>query len=283
MKLNHMSFARFFRCPTEGWLPKLQQLSLLVCLVMATHDASATTRGYAYQPGKVYTINTALGVATQIVIDSEERVVDFGTGFSAGWDLVRRDNIFYIKPKDPDAETNMYIRTDKRSYLFDLRLVSKDWKTIDDAKSAGVHYVVQFVYTDDAATKAASQRSGVAPPRTEPPKLEAVAVPDTRSIAPTGMSFEPDGRKEYHTRYEIAVNDDSKWLVPTRVYDDGKFTYLHFAQGTPSPAVFGRSALRSQEYVVNKTIASDDAVVVHGTHPVIVIRYGNNTVAIRRR
>jgi type IV secretion system protein VirB9 len=210
-------------------------------------------------------------------------VLDFGTGFSAGWDLVRRENIFYIKPKDTDAETNMYVRTDRRSYLFDLRIVSKEWRNIDDAKAAGVHYVVQFVYSDDKSNKSSAQRANAALAKLEPPKLDVVETPDTRAVAPTGMSFEPDGRKDYHTRYEIAANDESKWLVPTRVYDDGKFTYLHFAQGTPTAAIFGRSALRAQEYVVNKTVASDEALVVHGIHPVVIVRYGNNTVAIRRR
>jgi type IV secretion system protein VirB9 len=265
------------------WLACCRTVATFLCVLLTVTQVAGTSRGYVYQPGKVYTVNSALGVATQIVIDPEERVLDFGTGFSAGWDLVRRENIFYIKPKDPDAETNMYVRTDRRSYLFDLRVVSKDWRNIDDAKSAGVHYVVQFVYSDDKSNKSSAQRANAALAKLEPPKLDVVETPDTRTVAPTGMSFEPDGRKDYHTRYEIAANDESKWLVPTRVYDDGKFTYLHFAQGTPTAAIFGRSALRAQEYVVNKTVASDEALVVHGIHPVVIVRYGNNTVAIRRR
>ena len=271
-----------FTLCAQTWLPGARFFALIT-LFLSLSEAGATTKGYAYQAGKVFTVNTALGVATQIVIDPDEQVIDFGTGFSAGWDIVRRENILYIKPKDPDAETNMYLKTDKRSYLFDLRLVSKDWKTIEDAKAAGVHYVVQFVYPASSNTaKSSSLRGAPSLSKNECQKIDPVDGPDMRAVGQTGMSFEPDGRKEYHTGYEIAVNGDSRWLVPTRVYDDGKFTYLHFAQGTPATAIFGRSSIRAQEYVVNKTIASDDAVVVHGIHPVIVLRYGNSTVGIRR-
>lgn len=253
---------------------------LWLFLVILAVPCAATTKGYAFQPGRVYTVNTALGLATQVVIEPDERVLDFGTGFSVGWDIVRRENIFYLKPKDPDAETNMYIRTDKRSYLLDLKLVSKDWRTIDDAKNAGVYYVVQFVYGEDER----GQKSSAKPQLLEPPQLQSSDPALTpKTIAPTGMAFEPEGRRDYHTNYEIAANEDSKWLVPVRVYDDGAFTYLHFATGTPSPAIFGRSALRAQEYVVNKTVPSDYGVIVHGIHPVLVVRYGNQTVAIRRR
>jgi type IV secretion system protein VirB9 len=259
---------------------RLIEYALLLLFATLAAPSNAITKGYAFQPGRVYTVNTALGVATQVVIEPDERVLDFGTGFSAGWDIVRRENIFYLKPKDPDAETNMYIRTDKRSYLLDLRLVSKDWRTIDDAKNAGVYYVVQFVYGDDArGTKPLAKSQTLEPPQL-PPNDPSQAP---KAITPTAMSFEPEGGRDYYTKYEIAANDDSKWLVPVRVYDDGTFTYLHFATGTPSPAVFGRSALRAQEYVVNKTVPSDHGVVVHGVHPVLIVRYGNQTVAIRRR
>jgi type IV secretion system protein VirB9 len=253
-----------------------------VCLAIYIFSSAAfaTTRGYVYQPGRVYTVNTALGVATQIIIEPEEKVLDFGTGFSAGWEIVRRDNIFYIKPKDVDAETNMYIRTEKRSYLIDLRLVSKDWRTLNDAKAAGVNYIVQFVYPEDPQKKANTDSTAVLTPPKLPTSVVTGDAPASKPIAPSGVNIEPDGRRNYHSNYELAVNDDSKWLAPLRVYDDGVFTYLHFAPGTPSAAIFGRSSLRAQEYVVNKTVASDTGVIVQGLHAVLIVRYGNNTVAL---
>ncbi len=274
--------------------------------------AAVTHQDYAYAEGKTYVVNTALGIATQIVVGRDEKVVDFGTGFSAGWELVRRENVFYIKPKDIDAETNMYIRTDKRSYVIDLRVVSKDWKKIDDAKQAGVHYVVQFTYPQDAALrravvtgKSADEASDLALRQASmlgknPDDASSIAMRSATAlsksaedlardrvtaseITPTKMSIEPVGRKTYFTNYEVAADMSARWLVPMRVYDDGAFTYLQFADGVNSPAVFARSSVRAQEYVVNKTVSGETLQIVHGVHPVLVVRHGDSVVAIRRK
>jgi type IV secretion system protein VirB9 len=258
-------------------------LSAVLALGAPT-PASATTKNYVFSPGRTFTVNTALGIATQIVIEPGEKVLDFGTGFSAGWDIVRRDNIFYIKPKDPDAETNMYIRTDRRLYLLDLRIVSRDWRTLSDAKSAGVNYIVQFnsnsdFVADDVKRLLPQAQDG----RRAAERASGEAAPVRLDIEPTAFSPEPTGRGAYHTNYSVATSDNAEWLVPRRVYDDGKFTYIHFAEKTPTAAIFGRSGLRAQEYVVNKTVPREDLQVVHGVHPVLVVRYGEHTVAIRRQ
>lgn len=236
----------------------------------------STHQGYAYEEDKAYIVNTALGIATQIVVGRDEKVLDFGTGFSAGWELVRRENIFYIKPKDPDAETNMYIQTDKRSYVLDLRIVSKDWKRISDAKLAGVHYVVQFTYPESLALRSTNATSKIA----NGSENDGLAK---QEIVSTKISNEPTGRKNYFTNYEIAADMSARWLVPVRVYDDGAFIYLQFAEGVNSPAVFARSSVRDQEYVVNKTVSGDTVQIVHGIHPVLVVRHGDSVVAIRRK
>lgn len=289
----------------------LTPVALWTLLNQAVH-AAGTHQDYAYADGKTYVVNTALGIATQIIVGRDEKVVEFGTGFSSGWELVRRENVFYIKPKDPDAETNMYIRTDKRSYVIDLRVVSKDWKKIDDAKTAGVHYVVQFTYPQSATLKQQdlTGKSSVevndlllkqasmlgksadnlanmtlrdsAALSANPAHIFRDRVASTE-IVPTKISIEPVGNRTYFTKYEIAAEMPAKWLVPVRVYDDGAFTYLQFAEGVNSPAVFARSAVHAQEYVVNKTVSGDTLQIVHGIHPVLVVRHGDSVVAIRRK
>jgi type IV secretion system protein VirB9 len=264
---------------------QLSSLILLLAIVLgAPTPASATTKGYVFVPGKTFTVNTALGVATQIVIDPGEKVLDFGTGFSAGWEIVRRDNIFYIKPKDPDAETNMYIRTDRRLYMLDLRVVSRDWKTLADAKAAGVNYIVQFTFNDDFVAGDVTRLLPQAQDGRRVAERETGGEAQVRrDIESTSISPDPTGRGEYYTNYSVAASGGAEWLIPRRVYDDGKFTYIHFAEKTPTSAIFGRSGLRSQEYVVNKTVPREDLQIVHGVHSILVVRYGEYTVAIRRR
>ena len=95
-------------------------------------------------------MRAGLGITTQIDLGPNENVIDFSTGFSAGWELTRRDNVFYLKPKNVDVDTNMVIRTATHSYIFELRVVATDWKALDQARQAGVQYKVRFKYPNAA-------------------------------------------------------------------------------------------------------------------------------------
>lgn len=219
-------------------------------------------RSYTYQAGRVYSVPTGLGIATQIVLDPSEKIRDFGTGFSSGWDIVRRDHVIYLKPKDPDAETNMYIRTDQRSYLLDLKIVSKDWIKIDEARAQGVAYVVQFTYPDVAARNQQLPGAG-----------DAAADPAAPQRSPY-LSF--------HTDYEAASEAGAKWLTPLRVYDDGVVTYVQMPQMAQVPAFFGRLSDRGEEFLLNRSM-DKGRHVLHGVYPFLVIRHGSDVVAVRRR
>ena len=221
-----------------------------------TTPTSETIRYYSYTPGHVYAVHAGLGIATQIILDPSEKVRDFGTGFSSGWDIVRRDNVFFLKPKDPDAETNMYIRTDRRSYLFDLKIVSKDWIKIDEARAQGVSYVIQFTY---------------------PEMRSEISNPKQTFSPPTSSPY-----LSFYTEYEASSEDSAKWLRPIRIFDDGKVTYVQMPPMTQTPAFFGRMTDRGEEFLVNRSM-DKGRHVLHGVYPFIIIRYGTDVVAIRRR
>ena len=129
-------------------------VGVLVVVAWAGSAGAQEVREVPYQRDQVVRVNTGLGIATQIEISAQEQVKDFGTGFSDGWELVRRDNIFYIRPKNVDVDTNMYIRTNMRSYLLDLRVSATKWKTLEEAKNAGVFYKIRFVYGNEEPDKA---------------------------------------------------------------------------------------------------------------------------------
>jgi type IV secretion system protein VirB9 len=70
---------------------------------------------YEYEPNRIYQVRTGLGITTQVELSPNDKVIDYSTGFSSGWDLTRRDNVFYLKPKNVDVDTNMMIFIDKRT------------------------------------------------------------------------------------------------------------------------------------------------------------------------
>jgi type IV secretion system protein VirB9 len=216
---------------------------------------------YDYEPDRIYPVRTGLGITTQIELSPHEEIIDYSTGFSSGWDLTRRDNVFYLKPKNVDVDTNMMIRTATHSYIFELKVVATDWKALEQARQAGVQYKITFRYPNATEFKAEEAK---------PPQL----------------STELEKGRRYHFGYDYATRSRQTWLVPTNVYDDGQFTYVRmsdlgvFPTGN-FPTVFGRERRDGEDFVVNTTVEGN-TIVVHGTYPYLVIRHGENVVGVRR-
>lgn len=230
----------------------------------AAGSASAQVmQQYVYEPGKIYEIRTGLGITTQLELSENETVLDYSTGFSSGWDLNRRDNVFYLKPNNVDVDTNMMVRTDKREYMFELKVVATDWTALAQAKRAGVQYKVSFEYPNDPAFE------------------EAVAAAPAE-----GRSSAIEPGRTYNFDYSYASRSKTPWLVPVSVYDDGRFTYIEmpdmaqFPTGN-FPAVYGRQKRRGEDFVINSTVEKN-TIIVHGTFSYLVIRHGENTVGLRR-
>lgn len=218
-------------------------------------------REVPYQVDQVVRVNTGLGIATQIEISPQEQIKDFGTGFSDGWELVRRDNVFYIRPKNVDVDTNMYIRTNMRSYLLDLRVSATKWKTLEEAKNAGVFYKVRFVY-----------------PSETPDKASSMAAANT-VLSPSAAALDSQGN--YHLNYDYSTIRSDSTIVPTRVYDNQQFTYIHLPPLAHFPAVFGRHERSGEEFLVN-TKSEKNVVVILGVYPFLVMRMGSDVVGLRR-
>lgn len=245
----------------------LLALSAALCLAaVAPRGAMAqAVQQYEYQPDRVYQVRTGLGITTQIELSPNEKILDYSTGFSNGWDLSRRDNVFYIKPKNVDVDTNLMIRTATHSYIFELKVVATDWKTLEQARTKGVQYKIAFNYPADTSFAA-----------------EATKVADTPELSTALVK----GRS-YNFNYDFASRSrKAPWLVPVNVYDDGQFTYIKMSDLTKFPtgnfpAVYMREKEHGEDAVVNTTVEGN-TIIVHGTYPYLVIRHGDNVVGLRR-
>lgn len=217
---------------------------------------------YTYVPDGIYTVRTGLGITTMVELSPSENVLDYSLGFSSGWDVSRRDNIFYLRPKNVDVDTNLMVRTETHAYIFELKVVATNWRELEQAKNAGVNYKVVFKYPSDARF--------TAKPEEKPAELK------------TGIQ---SGRL-YNFNYEYATRSRAPWLVPNNVYDDGRFTYIQLndMKGLPTgnfPAVYAREQLRSEEFLLNTTVEGN-TIIVHGVYPYLVMRQGENVIGLRR-
>ena len=244
------------------WSAGALLLSIAILLTAPGAVKAQVVDEYEYQTNRIYQIRTGLGNTTQIELSPEENILDYSTGFSSGWELNRRGNVFYLKPRNVDVDTNMMVRTETHAYIFELKVVATDWVTLEQAKQAGVQYKVAFRYPNETSFTVQAE----------------AAVQDH---ADPGIGR---GRR-YHFDYDYALRRGEPWLVPSNAYDDGIFTYLRLdIDGFPSgnfPAVFGREEERGEDFVVNTSV-EQDALVVHGTYPYLVLRHGDDIVLVRR-
>ncbi len=248
--------------------PSKLGLASAICLAAAgvTFSVNAQVmQQYEFQPDRIYPVRTGLGITTQIELSPNEKILDYSTGFSGGWELTRRENVFYLKPKNVDVDTNMMIRTATHSYIFELKVVATDWKTLEQAKRAGVQYKINFTYPGDTSFAAEASKAA------DVPQLNTSLVKD----------------RSYNFNYDYAKKSSTAlWLVPVNVYDDGQFTYIRMSdmKQFPTgnfPTVYMREREHGEDAVVNTTVEGN-TIVVHGTYPFLVIRHGNNVVGLRR-
>jgi len=219
---------------------------------------------YEYQPEKLYPVHAALGITTQIELSPHEEILDYSSGFSNGWELTRRDTVFYLKPRNVDVDTNFMVRTKTHFYIFELKVVATDWKTLESARKRGVQYRIKFDY----------------PPGTKfSDKVE-------RAARPSELNTSLVKGRHYNFNYDYAARDAVPWLVPANVYDDGRFTYIRMSERRtfPSgnfPSVYMRQREHDADSLINTTV-EDNTIVVHGTYPYLVLRHGTDVVGIRR-
>jgi type IV secretion system protein VirB9 len=239
--------------------------ALCVAAGIAPRVNAQVVQQYEYQPDRIYQVRTGLGITTQIELSPNEKILDFSTGFSNGWELTRRENVFYLKPKNVDVDTNMMIRTATHSYIFELKVVATDWKALDQAKRAGVQYKITFTYPSDTSFSNEADKAKQAPE--------------------LNTSLSKD--RIYNFDYDYAARGKTApWLIPVNVYDDGQFTYIkmsdlkQFPTGN-FPAVFMREREHGEDAAVNTTVEGN-TIIVHGTYPYLVIRHGDNVVGLRR-
>lgn len=155
------------------------------CLLQGSVYAAAIQE-YTFKENTTYPVHTAQGVVTQIELDSREKVKDFGAGLSGGWDLVRRENVFYLRPKADAVDTNLIVRTQAHQYIFELKVMKNVVGNLAEASDKGVNYQVKFRYPD--STDFSLPASTLA-----------------------GYSLKYDSSKIYNTNYDVAANEKSRW------------------------------------------------------------------------
>ncbi len=209
-----------------------------------TSDVTSDSRlrTIAYQAAEVVRLEGCLNFQTMITLAANEHVENVGVGDSSAWQVTpnKRGNLVFVKPLSAHGYSNMTVVTDKRSYNFELKTAPEA-----DCSHGRVLYELRFNYTADAPA------STVNPSRPPDPNAN-LPVPEKRNSAYT---------------YSGAVD-----LVPIRVFDDGTSTYMKWAAGVTTPAVYALNSDNSESLINYAT--RGDYIVVEQIAKGFVLRRG---------
>jgi type IV secretion system protein VirB9 len=251
-------------------------------LVLAAGSAQAEARDprlreVVYDPGAVVSVPVRRGVVTHVELADDEAITDVGAGL--GGDCARPEAVWciaaqsggrhlFVKPKSgAEAANNVAVVTDRRAHA------------------------LRFVVLPDGDPRAPVYRLVIRPPRPAdpprqasrptlpPPPVVVLPAPTPAVLAPALLEERLQAAPELrNSDYTIAEGDASADIVPTLVFDDGRFTYLRLPGNREVPAVFHVQGDGS-EAVVN-TRMEGDLLVVDRVSRRLVLRAGQAVVGV---
>jgi P-type conjugative transfer protein VirB9 len=230
-----------------------------------------------YRNNDVVEITAYIGMSTHIVFSPDEEIQYVFTGFDSGWQTTPKGNHLFLKaisttgkqsyinedgeeviediailPNVRDWRTNLNVVTNKRNYTFILNL------------GHGVRgkrqntYRLTFAYPEEDAKRRALE--------IEKAKLREKLTPEVNA-------------KNWH--YVMQVGEKSRSIAPIKAFDDGRFTYLRFAQNSEIPAMFIVTET-GQETLINSHISahSPDTIVIQRISRQLVLRLDSAVVGV---
>lgn len=206
-------------------------------------------RSYVYNPNELYRYFGHYTYQGFIEFEAGEIINTISMGNPTLWLVETLDNRLFLKPVGEDnSETNMTVLTSKRVYHFEL--VAKEAKGMGDKD---LIFVVKFLYPDEKDKNIVEFAKSPAPDE-----------PDLRDLSSYNFNYQYTGERI---------------IAPSKVFDDGIFTYLEFAnKNSEAPAIYSVDS-EGYETIVNYRIAGK-YMIVEKVAPQFTLRNGSDIVCV---
>lgn len=211
-----------------------------------------------YNPLNVVKLRTFYGVSTHIQLAEGETVKDVALGDDQAWKVKPRGNHIFIKPQATNADTNLTIVSDRRTYQFVLVVQPRSAKDASAWSDASLVYSLTFNYpNEEAATKASAT---------------------TRKMRAADLKAKLESAKNEirNLDYWVAGSDE---ISPTAAHDDGRFIYLTFSNNRDMPAIYSVDA-RGNEALINTNVVDGKTIVVQRMVPHLMLRKGDAVASV---
>lgn len=214
--------------------------------------ADARIKTVAYSSNNVYRLEGHYGFTTIVEFSPKERIETIAIGDSDAWQVVkpRRQNIMFVKPLEPDADTDLTVITNKHIYTFQL-----DAQKATSPDDPSLTFRLRFTYPDQGS-------SGLMSFSDRHERHDSVTGP---RLTARNLNF----------NYAYS---GARALRPERVFDDGKFTYFQFQPGMETPAIFAVDGNGHQSIVNFAT--EGNYIVAERLARQFALRDGDNTTNV---
>jgi type IV secretion system protein VirB9 len=262
--------------PTPPALRVTAALAALGTAAACAQTADPRLREVTYDARAVVNVPVRRGVVTHVVLGPDESITEVGAGL--GGDCAKAEAVWciaaqpggrhlFVKPKSgASAPNNLAVVTDRRTHSFRLVVLGDA-----DARPPVYRLVVRTPVTPVArpvaTTPIAPTTLLMVPPPPPAPSREAV-VAERLSASPQVVN----------SAYAVAEGKNSDDIVPTLVFDDGRFTYFRFPGNQEVPAVF--HVLGDGSESIANTRMEGDLLVVDRVSRRLMLRAGSAVVGV---
>ncbi len=258
-----------------AWLATLACVAACGSTAVAAEPADPRLREVVYDPRAVVTVPVKRGVVTLVVLDADEAITEVAAGLGgdctkadAAWCIAAQPggrNLFVKAKSSASAANTLAVVTDRRTHSFRFVVLADS-----DPKPPVYRLVVK---APARAAPAARLALRDAAPRMALPV--APLPPSPHQVVAERLQAKS---QVMNTQYSVAEGAGSQDIVPTLVYDDGRFTYLRFPGNREVPAVFHVLGDGS-ETLVNARM-EDDLLVVDRVSRRLMLRAGSAVVGL---
>ena len=246
---------------------------MAICAGAFAQAADPRLREIRYDPRAVVTVPVRRGVVTHVLLDADEAITDVASGL--GSDCTKPEAVWcisaqiggrsiFVKPKSTArAPNNVAVVTDRRIHSFTFVVLPDG-----DAEAPVYRLVVKAPAVRPVVAAAPAAAASV-------PAIAAPPRPSAKELVAERLKAAPE---VVNSSYSIAEGKASEDIVPTLVFDDGRFTYFRFPGNREIPAVFHVLGDGSETLV--NTRMEGDLLVVDRVSRRLMLRAGSAVVGV---
>ena len=199
-----------------------------------------------YNANEVYKFMGHYGYQSSIEFGADEDVRTVSIGDSTSWQIVPSGNRLFLKPIEPNPQTNMMVVTNRHVYNFELH-----GKETENMADKDMTFVLRFVY----------------PGETDVQFLDKNKVPNPK------LDMHPE---RFNQRYTVS---GSQIISPIRIFDDGEFTYFQFKDINADIPAFFMVDSEGREAIINYRTVGDYVIIERVTSQ-YTLRHGADTACV---